>query len=162
MASETGAAFSTMWSTILVPHDFSACADHAAAIACEAARLHHGRIVLLHVVELPAHFGPDSTLVVAPNTETPMGIRQFAETTALTQLDEIASRLEREGARVEAIVRVGRAVDEIDQVATEHGVGVIVMGTHGRTGLRHLIAGSVAERVVRTSPVPVVTVRGAA
>ncbi|MBS1120558.1 MAG: UspA domain protein [Deltaproteobacteria bacterium] len=154
------ARFSTMWRTILVPHDFSACADHAATIACDAAKAHQGKVLLLHVVELPPHFGPDSTLVLGKGSETPMGIRQFAETAAASHLDELAAKLRTHGVEVSAFVRVGRAIDEIDRFVGEHAVGVIVMGTHGRTGLRHLMAGSVAERVVRTSPVPVVTVRG--
>jgi nucleotide-binding universal stress UspA family protein len=61
----------------------------------------------------------------------------------------------------EVFVRVGTPAEEILQFATEHRPDVIVMGTHGRTGIRHLLAGSVTERIVRTSDVPVLTIRHA-
>ena len=57
------------------------------------------------------------------------------------------------------MVREGAPADEIDEVARDRAADVIVMGTHGRTGLRRLVAGSTAERVVRTSQVPVMTIR---
>lgn len=158
---------STLWQTILVPHDLSPSADHALAIAREQATFHGGRIVLLHVVELPPHFGPDSTLVLPEGHQTPIGIRRFAEITAVEQVTALAERVRQDGLEVSVFVRVGLPVEEIHQFVDEHRadghpIDIIVMGTHGRTGIRHLVVGSVAERVVRTSTVPVMTIRAAA
>ena len=148
-----------MWKTIVVPHDFSASANHAAAIARDQAKLHRGTILLLHVVELPPHFGPDTTLVMDPASDTPIGIREYAVRSASKHLDDLVARLVQDGVEVTPFVRVGSPVDEINRLVGEQRADVIVMGTHGRTGLRHLVAGSVAERVVRTSEVPVMTIR---
>jgi nucleotide-binding universal stress UspA family protein len=68
-------------------------------------------------------------------------------------------RLGKDGASATSIVRVGTPVEEITKVAHEQHADLIVMGTHGRTGLQHMLVGSVAERVVRTSTTPVLTVR---
>jgi nucleotide-binding universal stress UspA family protein len=149
-----------IWRTILVPHDFSASANHAAAIARDEAKAHDGRLVLLHVVEIPSHFGPDTTMIL-PSAETPIGMREYAVSSATAHLDDIADRLAKDGVKVETVVRVGNPVDEIAQAAAELCANVIVMGTHGRAGIRRLVAGSVAERVVRTSNIPVLTIRHA-
>lgn len=147
-----------MWKRILVPHDFSACANHAAALARDEAKAHGGEILLLHVVDLPPAFGPNTPVLVGPG-ETPIGIRDYVMLGATEHVADLASRLEQDGATVSTFVRVGHVVEEILRLAREHEVDSIVMGTHGRSGLRHLFAGSVAERVVRASPVPVVTTR---
>lgn len=151
----------SLWRTILVPHDFSSSANHAAAIARDQATLHGGRLLLLHVVDLPLDLGPDTMLIVGKEADGPISMRHYAMSGAEGHLRDLASRLERDGVGVEVFVRVGKADEEILRFATEHAVDVIVMGTHGRTGIRHLIAGSVAERVVRASSVPVLTIRHA-
>jgi nucleotide-binding universal stress UspA family protein len=147
-----------LWRSILVPHDFSGSANHAAAIARDQAKGHDGEIALLHVVELPS-FGADATLVVTDKQAMPVSIREYAVTAAEAHLEEIAQRLRTDGVRVTTAVRVGNPVDEINRFAQERGCGLIAMGTHGRTGVRRLIAGSVTERVVRTSEVPVLALR---
>jgi nucleotide-binding universal stress UspA family protein len=148
-----------LWRTVLVPHDFSGSANHAAAIARDQVKRYDGRIVLLHVVELPSQFGPDTTLILPSSTDTPIGMREYAVRSAIEHLEDIADRLIAEGVPTTAFVRVGHAVDEINRFAIEQAVDTIVMGTHGRTGLRHLVAGSVTERIVRTANVPVLTIR---
>ena len=148
-----------LWRTILVPHDFSSSANFAAAIARDEAKAHGGRLLLLHVCDLPLDLGPDTMLIVGHEADGPISMRHFAMSGAEAHLRDIAERLGRDGVSAEVFVRVGKPADEIQQFAVEHGVDVIVMGTHGRTGIRHLIAGSVTERVVRTSTVPVMTIR---
>ena len=148
-----------LWRTILVPHDFSASANHAAAIARDQAKSHDGRILLLHVVELPTHFGPDTTLLLPGSSQTPIGMREYAVRSASAHLEDLVGRLVADGVPTTTFVRVGHAVAEINRFAAEQAVDVIVMGTHGRTGIRHLVAGSVTERVVRTADVPVLTIR---
>ncbi len=148
-----------MWKRILVPHDFSPCANHAAALARDEAKAHGGEILLLHVIDLPYGYGPDTTVLVTRAGETPVGMREYAIHAATEHVHDLAKRLEADGAQVSVFVRLGHPVEEILRLAAEHEVDSIVMGTHGRTGLEHLFAGSVAERVVRSSPVPVVTTR---
>ncbi len=147
-----------MWKRILVPHDFSSCANHAAALARDEAKAHGGEILLLHVIDLPPAFGPNTPVLMTPG-EPPIGIRDYVLVGATEHVRDLAARLEADGVTVTTFIRVGHAVDEILQLAREHEADSIVMGTHGRSGIRHLLAGSVAERVVRASPIPVLTTR---
>jgi nucleotide-binding universal stress UspA family protein len=148
-----------IWKTILVPHDFSASANHAAAIARDEAKAHGGTLVLLHVVDIPSSFGPDATLVIGAPSEPPIGMQDYAIQQAKSHLEDLAKRLRADGVEVTFAVKIGNPVDQIVNFATESAATAIVMGTHGRTGLKHLLIGSVTERVVRTSPVPVLTTR---
>jgi nucleotide-binding universal stress UspA family protein len=146
------------WKTILVPHDFSTSAHHAAAIAREEAKLHGAAIVLVHVIDLPYQLGPDA-VIVPPETGAPISVKQYAIQSAEAHLQEIVERLVKDSVTATGVVAVGVPVDEINRAAHDQHADLIVMGTHGRTGLRHLMVGSVAERVVRSSKVPVLTVR---
>jgi universal stress protein A len=146
------------WKTILVPHDFSASANHATAIARDEAKLHGGTLVLLHVIELPYQLNPD-TVIVPPATGAPISIQQYAVESAEAHLQDIADRLAKDGVTARGVVVIGAPVDEINRAVDHERADLIVMGTHGRTGFRHLVAGSVAERVVRSSKVPVLTIR---
>lgn len=146
------------WKTILVPHDFSTSANHAAAIARDEAKLHGGTLVLLHVIELPHQLAPDA-VIVPPETGAPISVKQYAINSAEAHLQDLADRLAKDGVTARGVVVIGTPVDEINRAIDRERADLIVMGTHGRTGFRHLIAGSVAERVVRSSKVPVLTVR---
>lgn len=148
-----------MWKRILVPHDFSESASHAVSIAASEARAHGAQIVLLHVVELMPHFGRDTTMMVRPGTTQHVSVTSYYREDGEARLAPIAATLRESGIDVTVEVRAGVPLEEIQRCATSRGVDAIVMGTHGRTGLRRMIAGSVAERVVRTSSVPVLTVR---
>jgi nucleotide-binding universal stress UspA family protein len=147
------------WKTILVPHDFSASAEHAVAIARDEAKLHGAQIVLLHVVELVHNLGPETDIIVRPGTTTPVSRRLFFMETAEADLAPVVAALAADGVTATIATRSGSPVDEIREYVRDHPIDAIVMGTHGRTGLRHLIIGSVAEQIVRTSPVPVLTIR---
>ena len=146
------------WNTILVPHDFSASANHATAIARDEAKARGATIVLLHVIDLPQQLSPN-TVIVPAETGAPIGVKQYAIQSAEGHLQDIAARLAKDGVTATGIVAVGTPVDEINRAVDEHKIDLIVMGTHGRTGIRHLMAGSVTERVVRSSRVPVLTIR---
>jgi nucleotide-binding universal stress UspA family protein len=74
-------------------------------------------------------------------------------------LQDIADRLAKDSVTARGVVVIGAPVDEINRAADRERTDLIVMGTHGRTGTRHLVAGSVAERIVRTSKAPVLTIR---
>jgi nucleotide-binding universal stress UspA family protein len=146
------------WKTILVPHDFSTSAHHAAAIARDEAKLHGAQIVLVHVIDLPYQLSPDA-IIVPPEVGAPISVKQYAIQTAEAHLQEIIDQLAKDGVTATSVVAIGAPVDEINRASHDHHADVIIMGTHGRTGLRHLMVGSVAERVVRSSKVPVLTVR---
>ncbi len=148
------------WNTILVPHDFSASANHATAIARDEAKVHGGTLVLLHVIDLPYQLSPDA-VIVPEATGTPISVKQYAIESAEAHLQDIVARLAKDGVTATGVIKVGTPVDEINRTVDEHKIDLVVMGTHGRTGLRHLMAGSVAERVVRSSRVPVLTIRHA-
>jgi len=147
-----------IWKTILVPHDFSSSANHAAAIARDEAKLHGAKIVLLHVIDLPSAFEANA-VVVPESTGAPISVKDYAVSSAETHLADIVARLAKDGATATSFIRLGNPVDEINRFVDEQKVDLIVMGTHGRTGLQHLLVGSVAERVVRTSTKPVLTIR---
>jgi nucleotide-binding universal stress UspA family protein len=146
------------WKTILVPHDFSSSANHALAIARDEAKAHGSKILVLHVIELPSHLALDA--VIMPDaTGAPINVRDYAVREAETHLADLAARLAKDGATITTFIRIGKPTDEITQFATENAVDLVIMGTHGRTGLAHMFLGSVTERVIRTCTAPVLTIR---
>ena len=147
-----------IWKTLLVPHDFSSSANHAAAIARDEAKLHGARLLLLHVIDLPTAIKPD-TVIVPDATGAPVNVRDYAVSSAEAHMQDLVARLAKDGVTATPFIRIGNPVDEINRFVDEEKVSLIVMGTHGRTGLQHLLVGSVAERVVRTATCPVLTVR---
>src|SRR5882724_6413098 len=147
-----------IWKTILVPHDFSSSANHAAAIARDEAKLHGAKVVLLHVIDLPYQLQPDAAIIPEPGG-APISVKDYAISKAEEHLADIAKRLGKDGVTTSTFIRIGNPVDEITTFTKDQGIDLVVMGTHGRTGLQHLLLGSVAERVVRSSVVPVLTVR---
>src|SRR5690242_9196710 len=147
-----------IWKTILVPHDFSSSANHAAAIARDESKLHGARLLLLHVIDLPTAIKPD-TVIVPDATGAPVNVREYAVSSAEAHLQDIVARLAKDGVTATSFVRVGNPVDEITRFIDEEKISLVVMGTHGRTGLQHLLVGSVAERVVRMATCPVLTIR---
>lgn len=118
------------------------------------ARNFHARLVLLHVVE-PAVY-PDSYLVAASTLEETSDKLMAASRERLAAIRE---RPALQGLSVELLVRMGRAQSEIPDTAKATGSDLIVMGTHGYSGLKHVLLGGTAERVVRHSQCPVLTVR---
>lgn len=133
--------------TILHPTDFSARSENAFQLACALTRDYGARLVVLHVAATVPPLASGEAL--PPDTES-----QRRE--AKDHLD----RLEVRGADVRAERRLeeGEPVTEILRVAQEIDASLIVLGTHGRTGLSRLLMGSVAEQVVRKSACPVLTV----
>lgn len=145
------------WKTILVPHDFSSSANHAAALARDEAKVHGGTVILLHVVELPRQLPADAAVVSAEGGM--VTIRDYAMSAAQAHLTDLAARLAKDGIVATTQLRSGNPVDEINRFAEEAKVDLIVMGTHGHTGVRAWLAGSVTEKVIRSAKVPVLTVR---
>ena len=144
---------------ILVPTDFSAPSDAALAAAKELATRFEASLHLVHVLE-------DPYAVAAYSAEAlgylPPGIKESWHREADKQLNALLTPAERSAFRATTTVLFsGSAAGEIVEHAQDNNINLIVMGTHGRGGLAHLLIGSVAERVVRTATCPVLTVRGA-
>jgi universal stress protein A len=137
---------------ILCPVDFSDTSNHAVQYAADLAGPLGAEMHLVHVYQLPMYTMPDGALLAGP--ETAQRVMDTSQE-ALTKLADGAP----EGVPVHTHLTEGLAHTEVERLAKEIGADLIVMGTHGRTGLGHLLLGSVAERVVRTSSVPVLTVR---
>ena len=140
---------------ILCPIDFSEPSYQALDIAGELAAHFKAKLVILHVVaEIPYLSG--STTITG--LDIPKYQKQLEEISFQKITEIIENRLPKE---IEAhpVITVGKAADEIVLVSEEQKPDVIVIATHGETGVRHLVFGSVAEKVVRHINVPVLTVR---
>ena len=138
---------------ILVPSDFSECSDQAIRYGLELARKFDASLHLLHVVQDPATQPWAAEGFAMPLLEVIEQWQKQAEDRLLTAVPPI----ERGRARVASTV--GSPYPEILRYAAEHDIDLIVMGTHGRGGVSHLLLGSIAEKVVRRAPCPVLTVR---
>ncbi len=141
---------------ILHPTDFSECAARAQATAVDLAGKLGGEIVLLQVlVETPLY--GESVLNMPKVQSVYDAQRKWAEATLETRVGDLRQR----GIKASWRAQVGVPFEEIVRVATEERADMIVMGTHGRSGLNRALLGSVAERVIRLAPCPVLTVRQA-
>jgi len=137
---------------ILCPVDFSEPSDHALDYALSLAELVGADVHLLHSYQLPVYALPDGALL--PSADLAAAVSHDARR-AFDGLDE---RLEGRSLNVEKHLTEGLPHEEVCRLVEDLDIDMVVMGTHGRTGFRRLLMGSVAERVVRTCPCPVVTV----
>jgi nucleotide-binding universal stress UspA family protein len=147
-----------MFNRILVPTDFSSTSDAALEYARVFAERFGGSLHLLHVVEDQYSAGPLGGEIYAQQTTATLTTLVQEARERLTHRINALDR-SRFGATTEVIV--GTAMRTIAEYADDNGYDLIVMGTHGRTGLAHVLMGSVAEHVVRTATCPVLTVRTA-
>ncbi|HWP35898.1 MAG TPA: universal stress protein [Thermodesulfobacteriota bacterium] len=138
---------------ILHPTDFSDGAERARAEAIRLARATGGEVVLLHVLlETPAY---GEGLTAAQVLELQEAQRRWAG----ERLEAVSAETRAAGVAARGLVRTGDPARETVRAADEEGADLIVMGTHGRSGLGRLLLGSVADRVIRQASCPVVTVR---
>jgi nucleotide-binding universal stress UspA family protein len=135
--------------TILVPTDFEDASTEALSQARELAKTLKLEVVLLHVYSVPATLYPGIAPITGP------GLSEEIRVAAT----ETLARFAVEHGNLRTILRCGDPTTETLAVIEELQPEMVVMGTHGRTGLAHLLLGSVAENVVRKSPVPVLTLR---
>jgi len=150
------------FSKILVATDFSEDADLALSQAEELARKFGSEIILLHVDQAltPVIISPEPGTSFDPGMfEAADRLAEERRLIAQRELDRTVNRLRESGLKARSILRVGAAFVEIIATAQAEAVDLVVMGTHGRTGLSHVLIGSVAERVVRKCPCAVLTVR---
>jgi nucleotide-binding universal stress UspA family protein len=144
----------TAFRRILHPTDFSRASAPALRRAVALARACRAPLVLLHVMTPPSPFIGGDTL-----TSSYAYLLILARRSAKRRLAAVLGRVRRTGVRVQAICAEGIPADEILRAARRARADLIVMGTHGRTGVSRVFMGSVAERVVRESRCPVLTVR---
>jgi nucleotide-binding universal stress UspA family protein len=157
---------------ILVPLDYSEDSERALQWGASLAEKYAAKLLLLHVISKAveevfpqggASITPTSSFSEVKTPDTHALRRQpiiiDLVDTADTELHDFAEKNLQDIAPVQVVVAVGRPAEEILRVAREEKVDLIVMGTHGRTGVRHLLLGSVAEAVTRHAPCPVFTAR---
>lgn len=140
---------------ILCPTDFSEFSHKSIHYGCELAKAFDAELHLLHALQDYNAIAPATGESFAMFTDwLPRLTKEAQERLAKLPGPEWDTRL-----RVHRATSVGGAVDEIAKYAKEHDIDLIVQSTHGRTGLKHFLMGSVAESVVRYAPCPVLTVR---
>lgn len=138
---------------ILVPIDFSANAQAVLEWAAHLAEEHGSKLVLLHVYHLPVDFQQLEGAYLPPDFWTQV------KADAQENLERAAAPLRARGLEVEAVVREGYPATAIEEEARTLGADLVVIGTRGHTGVKHLLLGSVAERVVQKAPCPVLAVK---
>jgi nucleotide-binding universal stress UspA family protein len=145
---------SIVWKKVLCPVDFSLCSREALRVAVALSNQFEADLVLLHVHELPGLTLPTGDLILSSS------MAAGAELQAAQGLEKAKQEaIDFGGNRVTTASRIGAPFREITCFAVEENCELIVLGTHGRTGLKHALLGSVAERVVRLASCPVLTVR---
>ena len=146
------------YKTIVLPTDLSPNADVASAYALELAQHYDGQIYLLHVFEDSPYYSAataNDTVAMDPTAWIASAQIEHQE-----QLEKAAAALEKKSkVRVIPEQRLGHPAAEIVAFAEEKKADAIVIATHGRRGFSHFFFGSVAERVIRTAPCPVLTIR---
>lgn len=137
---------------ILVATDFGGPADVALDYAVELAKRLGASLTVLHAYTIPVYAFPDGGMISTPTLAAELATR------GQSALDAAVARHRNAGVPIKALLREGVVWEEIVRTAEQEGAGLIVMGTHGRTGLSHALLGSVAEKVVRTAKRPVLTI----
>lgn len=139
---------------ILVPIDFSDYSKNALKFAIDIAEKFQSKLFLVYVIE-PMIYPTDFSIgqIAIPAVENDLTLRAEEELKNLVN-QEISKRVE-----AEAIIKSGKPFIEIIETASEIDADLIIIATHGHTGVEHLLFGSTAEKVVRKAPCPVLTVR---
>ena len=142
--------------SILFPTDFSECGNYALSYAASLARTFHAAIICVHVIEqIVPTVGYTGMTEPLPLTD----ITEQLEDSAERELPKIAECEECSGLEVEELIVHGDAAAEIERVAKERNVDLILISSHGRTGLGRILFGSTAEAVVRHASCPVLVVK---
>ena len=139
---------------ILAPIDFTEASNASLDYAMSLAAALGAIVSIVHVYQIPVYGFPDGAIVTSSKMATELSEK------AQQNLDNVVQAHKRRGIPVVGILVNGFASEEIVRLAEIDKADLIVIGTHGRHGLSHAILGSVAEQVIRSSPIPVLTVRG--
>lgn len=140
---------------ILVPTDFSVCAETALDYALQIAARVGAKVYVMHAYQLPVVGFPDGVLL--PTASVASGILTWAQ----GQLAACVARRKESSVEIIPVLKQADARAAVLEAADELSADLVVMGTHGRHGLARALIGSVAEAVVRTSTVPVLTIHAA-
>lgn len=136
------------WQRVLVATDGSKYSGAAAERAIDFAKSYGGELKVLSVVDVPAEFYGESLEAVEGLIKRAKG-----------SVEDVRKMAEAAGVRAETFVREGESYEQIIEIAEEHNVNIIVMGSHGRTGLKRLLMGSVTEKVIGHAPCPVLVIK---
>ncbi|WP_432821033.1 universal stress protein [Trichloromonas sp.] len=140
--------------TILFAVDFSQSSDYAFQFALSLAKKYDARLLIIHVINEPVDlrgFYVPHISFEKLEQEIEEGARKMMEKFCRTQIKDYS--------KYETFIVPGIPYDEVIKKAEEQSADLIIMGTHGRTGLDHVLFGSTAEKVVRKSSIPVMTIR---
>ncbi|MEJ2194975.1 MAG: universal stress protein [Ignavibacteriaceae bacterium] len=139
---------------VLVPIDFSDYSKIALKYAVDFAQKFNAEMFLVYVVE-PVIYPPDFSMgqIAIPSVNTEWDIK------AKEELDNLADSEIPDGVKVKTTIKTGKPFLEIIETASEEDVDLIIIATHGHSGMEHILFGSTAEKVVRKAPCPVLTLR---
>ena len=143
-----------MFHRIVMPTDFSDCAREAWELAKRVSRATGGELIVSHVLPEPLRLG-QVVFVGEPTSPAGQSARAWVE----AALEDLVSEARAHGLEARAVLRTGVADEEIVALALDERADLIVIGTHGRGGMNRLLLGSVADRVIRRAPCPVLIVR---
>ena len=146
----------TRFGRILAPTDFSAASTRALARATKLARVNRAQLIVAYVLAPVLPFVGDGYVPPATYAELENEARKAAQ----RRLDAVVARMTKAGVKARSLLLEGATADQIVRAARKHHADVIVMGTHGRSGLSRFLLGSVAQRVLPLAPCAVLTVRG--
>ncbi|MCB0444086.1 MAG: universal stress protein [Gelidibacter sp.] len=138
---------------ILVPTDFSKEAENALKVAAQLAKKHNCEIYLLHMLELPLQE------VDALSTHSALPEAMFFMKLAHQKFEDMMAKDYLKGIELHEIVKNHQAFNGVIDSCHEHGVDMIIMGSHGASGFKEMFIGSNAEKVVRTSDIPVLVIK---
>ncbi len=141
-------------SKVLVPIDFSDYSKSALKYAVSFVKHFKAQLILVYVVE-PVIYPPDFSMgqIAIPSVDLDMDKRAMEELNKLAE-QEIPPEI-----KVKSIVKTGKPFLEIIETAGEQNVDLVIIATHGHTGMEHILFGSTAEKVIRKAPCPVLTLR---
>ncbi len=151
--------FVPTFTKILAATDFSEDSGLALGFAEELARKFGAEIIVLHVDQPLAPVMASPELGPSMDVGAMSRIAEEQRLLAQRELDKVVTRLRDSGLKAKSLLKVGSPFLEVIHTAQSEATDLIVMGTHGRTGLAHVLMGSVAERVVQKAPCPVLTIR---
>ncbi|HEU4368693.1 MAG TPA: universal stress protein [Methylomirabilota bacterium] len=143
---------------VLHPTDFSKASGAAFARALTEARQQRSELLLVHVLAPVVPMAGAGEAYVSPTMYEQMA--ESARAWAQKQMDRLLAKAKAARVRARGLLLEGVAHEQIVRTAKRQRAGLIVMGTHGRTGMARFFLGSVAARVAATAPCPVLTVRG--
>jgi len=142
-----------MFKKVLYPIDFSEYTEEITSYAVSIAKKYDSELHLLHVIPNLNYFTPYESFLTPENL---VAIERNIEKEIEKDFDKVVKKIDIPTKR---IIRTGVTFVEIIDYIKEEGIDLVVMGTHGRSGIEHILIGSVAEKVVRKSPCPVLTIR---